>query len=171
MFVNGNFTKDQKDGLAFLMKKVSVLWKKARKLRFEKEMTYEQIGDELEISKARVSQNNLQLFAMLAEKLLIESGVSILYGTYAVGTELCGDKIVNIITESKSGRLAYKVKTVVDATGDCDIAKIANAPTDTFKQGNILAAWYYSLGNEGYRLNMLGYTDVSDEEKTKENAV
>ena len=40
--------------------------------------------------------------------------------------------------------MAYKVKAVVDATGDCDIAKFANAPTDTFKQGNVLAAWYYS---------------------------
>ena len=31
-------------------------------------------------------------------------------------------EIYNIITENKSGRLAYKVQSVVDATGDCDIA-------------------------------------------------
>ena len=116
-------------------------------------------------------QYNPQLFAILAEKLLIDAGVSILYGTYAVGVKLQDDKISHIITENKSGRAAYKVKAVVDATGDCDIARFANAPTDTFKQGNILAAWYYSLGKSGYRLNMLGYSDIPDEEKTKDNAV
>lgn len=116
-------------------------------------------------------QYNPQLFAILAEKLLIDAGVSILYGTYAVGVKLQDDKISHIITENKSGRIAYKVKAVVDATGDCDIAKFANAPTDTFKQGNILAAWYYSLGKSGYKLNMLGCSDIPEEEKTKDNAV
>lgn len=116
-------------------------------------------------------QYNPQLFAMLAEKLLKNAGVDILYGTYAVSVDLQDDKIAHIITENKSGRLAYKVKSVVDATGDCDIAKFANAPTDTFKQGNILAAWYYSLGKAGYNLNALGYLDIPDEEKSKENKV
>lgn len=116
-------------------------------------------------------QYNPQLFAILAEKLLKDAGVEILYGTYVVDVKLQNDKISHIITENKSGRLAYKVKSVVDATGDCDIAKFANAPTDTFKQGNILAVWYYSLGKAGYKLNMLGFSDIPDEEKTKENEV
>ena len=60
---------------------------------------------------------------------------------------------------------------MVDATGDCDIAKFADAPTDTFNQGNILAAWYYSLGKNGYKLNMLGCADIPDEEKTEKNKV
>ena len=116
-------------------------------------------------------QYNPQLFAILVEKLLKDAGVEILYGTYVVDVRLQNDKISHIITENKSGRLAYKVKSVVDATGDCDIAKFANAPTDTFKQGNILAAWYYSFGESGYKLNKLGFSDIPEEEKTKENKV
>lgn len=116
-------------------------------------------------------QYNPQLFAILAEKLLTDAGVSVLYGTYAVGVKLQDNKISHVITENKSGRMAYKVKAVVDATGDCDIAKFANSPTDTFKQGNVLAAWYYSLGKSGYKLNMLGYSDIPDEEKTEDNEV
>ncbi len=112
---------------------------------------------------------NPQLFAILAEKLLIENGVDVIYGTYIVGTELCDGRITHIIAENKSGRSAYKIQSVVDATGDCDLAKLAGAPTETFKQGNVLAAWYYSLGKDGYKLNQLGYSDVPDEEKTKEN--
>lgn len=116
-------------------------------------------------------QYNPQLFAILAERLLLDAGVDILYGTYAVGVTLENDKIRHIITENKSGRSAYRVQSVVDATGDCDIAKFAGAPTDTFKQGNILAAWYYSYGSKGYNLHILGSSDIPDEEKTKENQV
>ena len=77
IFVNDSYTKDQKDGLDYLLKKVSVLWKKALKLRFEKEMTYEQIGDELEISKARVSQIIDKALRRLEE---IESSDYVVYG-------------------------------------------------------------------------------------------
>lgn len=128
-------------------------------------------GTRTEKDKRFEVQYNPQLFAILAEKLLMDAGVEILYGTYVVNIKLQNDKISHIITENKSGRMAYRVKSAVDATGDCDIAKFANIPTDTFKQGNILAAWYYSLGKAGYKLNMLGCSDIPDEEKTKENEV
>lgn len=116
-------------------------------------------------------QYNPQIFAMAVEKLLLDEGVDILYGTYAVGVTVENDKIKHIITENKSGRQAYAVGSVVDATGDCDIAKFAGAPTDTFKQGNIIAGWYYSLGENGYKLNMLGHSDIPDEEQTEENKI
>ena len=109
------------------------------------------------------------LFAILAEQLLVKHGVTILYGTYAVGVGMTGDKIDAVIIENKSGRQAIAAKTVVDATGDCDIAKFAKAPTETYKPGNVLAAWYYSLGREGYNLNILGYADPPDSEKDETN--
>ena len=126
-------------------------------------------GSRTEKDKRFEVQYNPQLFAILAEQLLREAGVEILYGTYAVGVTVKEEKIEHIITENKSGRQAYRTRSVVDATGDCDIAKLADAPTDTFRQGNVLAAWYYSLGNKGYRLNMLGFSDIPDEEKKKDH--
>ena len=108
---------------------------------------------------------NAQLFAILVEKLLLKEGVDILYGTYVVGVDSANGKINHLITESKSGRYAYKVKSVVDATGDCDIAHFSGAPTEICKEGNTLAAWYYSMGNAGYKLNMVGFVEVPDEEK------
>lgn len=110
-------------------------------------------------------QYNPQVFAVLAEKLLQEAGVEILYGTYVTAVKAEKDKLTHLIAENKSGRQAYRVGSVVDATGDCDIANFAKAPTETFKQGNVLAAWYYSIGKQGYRLNMLGYSDTPEEEK------
>lgn len=116
-------------------------------------------------------QYNPQLFAMLAEQLLLDSGVWILYGSYAVGVSMEGDKIGAVILENKSGRQAITAKTVVDATGDCDIAHFAGAPTETFQQGNILAAWYYSLGQRGYKLNVVGVADIPEDQKTEGNTV
>lgn len=114
---------------------------------------------------------NPQIFAILAERLLKSEGVHIIYGSQAAAVKMNDSKIEYIITEGKSGREAYKVRSVVDATGDCDIAKFSDAPTKVFKQGNILAAWYYVLDKDGYRLNPMGCSDIPDEEKTESNKV
>ena len=116
-------------------------------------------------------QYNPQLFAILAEQLLTKNHVTILYGSYAVGVSKKDDKIDAVIIENKSGRQAITAKSVVDATGDCDIAFLAHAPTEKFKQGNILAAWYYSLGRNGYKLNILGFSDIPDDQKNGKNTV
>ena len=117
------------------------------------------------------TQYNPQLFAILAEQLLIDAGVEILYGSYAVAVHKDADKIDTVIIENKSGRQGIAVYSVVDATGDCDIALFADAPTATFQQGNILAAWYYACGKSGYSLNMLGFCDVPDSQKNESNKV
>ena len=110
---------------------------------------------------------NPQVFAILVEQLLKKEGVDILYGTYVVGVQKKEDKLTHVIVENKSGRCAYEIQSVVDATGDCDIAWFANAPTDTFQYGNVLASWYYSVGKNGYRLHSRGAADISDEERQR----
>lgn len=110
-------------------------------------------------------QYNAQLFAILAEKLLVQNGVTILYGSYAVSVSKSGEKIDAVIIENKSGRQAIAANSVVDATGDCDIAYFADAPTEIFGQGNVLASWYYSYGQKGYNLNMVGFADIPDDQK------
>ncbi len=129
------------------------------------------VGTRTEHDRRYEVRFNAQLFAILTEKLLKDNGVDIIYGTYVVSVDVKDGKIQHLITENKSGRLAYKVKSVVDATGDCDIAHFAGAPTDTFKQGNILAAWYYFCGKDGYQLKTLGGSDIPDEEQTETNKV
>lgn len=114
---------------------------------------------------------NPQLFALLAEQLLVKEGVEILYGSYAVAVTKNVNKIESVIIENKSGRQAIVTKSVVDATGDGDIAYYAEAPTEVFKQGNVLAAWYYFLNGMGYDLNMLGVADIPDEQKKESNQV
>ncbi len=122
-------------------------------------------GTRTENDKRYLVQYNPQLFAILAEKLLLENEVDILYGSYVVDTKVENGKISSLFVENKSGRTEYQIRSVVDATGDCDIAHFAGAPTQLFKQGNVLAAWCYFADEAGYKLEQMGAADVPDEEK------
>ena len=122
------------------------------------------IGERNENSPRYRVQYNPHLFSILAEKLLIKEGVDIMYGTYVVSTEVKEGKITHLVTENKSGRQAYKVSSVVDATGDCDIALFSGEETREYGKKNKLAAWYYSVGKEGYKLRELGAAEFTDSE-------
>ncbi len=114
-------------------------------------------------------QYNANLFAVDAEKLLIDSGVKLLYGTLAAQTIVESGRITHVIIENKSGRSAIAVKAVIDCTGDADICFLSGADCETFKQGNILAAWYYRFCNEnGVKLRQLGASDIPEEYKAKQ---
>ncbi len=124
---------------------------------------------EEKIAKRFKVRFNAQMFAMLAERLLIESGVKIIYGTSAVSVSSDGDKIEAVICENKSGRFGINLKSVVDCTGDADICHLSGENTAIFQQKNILAAWYYfanSNTNGGrYDLKMQGASDTPEKYK------
>lgn len=111
---------------------------------------------------------NPQLFAIAAEQLLVKNGVSIHYGTAVCGVKMEENRISHVIAENKSGRVAWRVKSVVDATGDSDLCRMAGEKTALFGQQNVLAAWYYYVGKNGYGLKTLGIADVPEEEKSGE---
>lgn len=123
------------------------------------------VGTRTEHDQRYLVQYNPQLFAILAEQKLLEAGVELLYGSYVVDVSMQDQSIKALIVESKSGRERFAVGSVVDATGDCDIAHFAGAPTDTFRQGNVLAAWYYYADQSGYHMQQQGAADITDEEK------
>ena len=122
-------------------------------------------GPRTENDNRYMVEYNAQLFAILVEKLLIENGVDILYGSYVVDAKTEDKKITSLYVENKSGRTEYRINAVVDATGDCDIAEFAGAPTETFKQGNVLAAWYFYTDENGYKMRQLGASDIPEEER------
>lgn len=113
-------------------------------------------------------QYNPNLFALEAEKLLFENGARILYGTSVCDVKTDGNKITHVIIENKSGRSAISVNSIIDATGDADICMLSGEKTENFKQGNVLAGWYYSVSYGKYKLNAVGTSDIPDSQKTPE---
>ena len=122
-------------------------------------------GTRTERDKRFEVQYNAQTFAILAEQLLLSEGVDIMYGTYIVDAEVKDKRIESLTAVNKSGHTRYVVKSVVDATGDCDIAHFSGAKTETHRLGNVLAAWYYFADREGYHLRQHGFADVPLEER------
>lgn len=98
--------------------------------------------------------------AIAYEKLLLEAGVELLYGTTVCSAAVEQGKITHLIIENKSGRSAVACGNVIDCTGDADICKYAGEATAQYGKGNILAAWYYHSNEEGNHLKMLGFADL-----------
>ena len=104
-------------------------------------------------------QFNHNVFAILCERLLLDEGVKILYGTSLCST-VSKDNILNaIVCENKNGRIGIKAKSFIDATGDADLCYYAGEKTEVYERGNVLASWYYEHLKDELFLNMLGYCE------------
>ncbi|MDR2665318.1 MAG: FAD-dependent oxidoreductase [Oscillospiraceae bacterium] len=108
-----------------------------------------------------ITQFNPHMFALRVEKLLLELGVTILYGTLACDVAKEGDTITAVITQNKSGRSAIGVRSVIDCTGDADICALAGAATALHEGGNGLASWYYYYAGGKVSLKMFGLADIA----------
>jgi hypothetical protein len=75
---------------------------------------------------------DIEAYKWTAMDVLRESGAQVLLYTWVSEPIVVDDRIVGVITENKSGRQAILAKSVIDATGDGDIAARAGAP---FKKG------------------------------------
>ena len=113
---------------------------------------------------------NAQMFAILCEQLLLENGVTLLYGTTLCGAMTEQGRITAVVTENKTGRQAFTARSFVDATGDADLCRAAGAETAEFRQGNVLASWYYEQRDGNFDLHMLGFSDVPDKQKSADAA-
>lgn len=118
-------------------------------------------GDNIEKRKSQryEVQYNASVFSILAEQLLLKTGVTILYGTSVCAVQTEADRITALMLENKSGRTAVCAKTVIDATGDADICHLSGEGTVNFTPGNVLASWYYRQENGTNNLTMHGYAE------------
>lgn len=69
----------------------------------------------------------------LLDKMIMESGVHILYHTWAAQVIQDGNTVKGVFLENKSGRQAILAKVVIDCTGDGDIFHFAGAEYDVMK--------------------------------------
>ena len=82
---------------------------------------------------------NAQMFKYVADKMMEESGVSVILHCYAVDTIIENNIIKGVITESKSGRGAILAERVIDCTGDADIAALSQVPFHKADKSQLMA--------------------------------
>jgi len=85
------------------------------------------------------------------EKLVLSSGIRLLYDTRVCGAARKGSAVSHVVVENKSGRSALACRTVVDATGDADICFLAGEKTESL-DSNVPCGWFYYLSPEGFAL-------------------
>ncbi|MBE7062172.1 MAG: FAD-dependent oxidoreductase [Ruminococcaceae bacterium] len=133
------------------------------------------LGDHQDIEKRKkqrfLVQFNPQMFAMAAEKLLLDAGVKILYGTKVIDLCTDGNRISTCILNNREGWDAVRVKTVIDCTGDGEVAFMSGEEMRTFTQ-NFASYWgYYSAyrgnGCDGYRIYSENFKDHRRYDGTK----
>ena len=74
---------------------------------------------------------------LLLEELCLEAGVDILFHTRVVASVKDNkNRLTHIVTESKSGREAWKGKVFVDSTGDGDLAALSGCGFDFGREGD-----------------------------------
>lgn len=66
----------------------------------------------------------------VALQMLVEKGVEVLFYSFCAGVVMQGDELKGVIIESKAGREALLAKTIVDCTGDADVAYRAGVPCE-----------------------------------------
>ncbi len=71
---------------------------------------------------------NPEAAKVVLDELMAETGVAVLLHADAVAPIMDADRITGVFVESKNGREAVLAKTVVDCTGDGDIAARCGAP-------------------------------------------
>ena len=66
----------------------------------------------------------------VALEMLVEKGVEVLFYSFCAGVVMQGDELKGVIIESKAGREALLAKTIIDCTGDADVAYRAGVPCE-----------------------------------------
>jgi hypothetical protein len=71
---------------------------------------------------------NDEYLKVILNRMMIEAGVELLYGTYVVGANMNGKKIESITVSNVSGTYDIYADQFIDATGDANLAHLAGFP-------------------------------------------
>lgn len=88
---------------------------------------------------------NDEILKLAAQRLLLESGVTLLYHCWFADCVTEGERVTHVVVQNKAGRVAYAAEVFVDCTGDADLVRAAGFPTT---KGDVLqpATLWFQLG-------------------------
>lgn len=112
-------------------------------------------GDPAERVRQRLMVRfNPDAYLLALEKMVLDSGVRLLYDTRVCAAIQTGGSLTHLVLENQDGRTALSCGAAVDASGDANLCALAGEPTRT-RTGNVPAGWYYQLRRDGIRLQSL----------------
>jgi hypothetical protein len=88
-------------------------------------------GDFTEVEKhpeRLIPRTDPEKFKRAADRILLESGVKLLFHTQVADVIARGGRVESVILSNKAGLVAAQPKVVIDATGDGDVAAWAGCP-------------------------------------------
>ncbi len=101
-------------------------------LDFDKPGFAKELRVKLDERNARANSNNPKSFCydpealkLLLEELCVEAGVKFQFHTKVSAAYREGRRLTTVVTESKSGRQAWRAPVFIDATGDGDLGALA----------------------------------------------
>ncbi|MBR7040750.1 MAG: FAD-dependent oxidoreductase [Clostridia bacterium] len=107
---------------------------------------------------------NANLFACLAEELLRDSSIDILFGAQVCACVTKEKRVTAVVCLDRAGNMsAYEAASFADASGDAALFRFAGAKTVDYPLGNRQAAWYYSHENCRHVLHMPGLAPAPGE--------
>lgn len=88
---------------------------------------------------------NDEIFKLAAQRLLLESGVTLLFHSWFADVVVDDGRVSHVIVQNKAGRVAYECRVVIDCSGDADVVRAAGLPTT---KGDVLqpATLWFQLG-------------------------
>jgi FAD dependent oxidoreductase len=91
-------------------------------------------------NKIQAQAYDISAFKIVADELMADAKVKVLYHAFAAGALMAADDRVDaLIVETKSGRFAVRGKIFIDGSGDGDLAAWAGAPFEVGDgHGNML---------------------------------
>ncbi len=85
-------------------------------------------------------------YKLIAQRMLLEAGVTLYYHSYLTGCRMQGDKVSHIVIENKNGAEALAGKYFIDATGDADLSVMAGVPMQPAQKVLQPASLIFMLG-------------------------
>jgi hypothetical protein len=106
----------------------------------------------------------------MLERMVLEAGVRVLYGTHAVDVRVEDKCIKDVVCYCKSGRMEISARIIVDGTGDADIANLAGVPCEVgspqFGGLNMSSTLAFRMAN----VNLTKYGEANQEWRNKQAA-
>lgn len=89
---------------------------------------------------------NTERFKLIADDVLEEAGVDVLFHSQVCGVERSGDRITSLMVANKDGLVRLSPEVVIDATGDADVAAAAGCGMDT-SPDRMPMTMHFRIGN------------------------